>query len=133
MREHCWSAVRCGVHPSLCWEPAEGRIHGHRSRGAGGGSSWELCSDSFAFRSKVGSKIIRWDENGRLAERGESLKWISSRISRPWDSEINTFQTLHNPPGISLTYWQQGTFCVESGAMSNREETRMQRRLVPKR
>ena len=53
--------------------------------------SWEkFCPDY---------EIIRWDENGRLAERGESLKWISSRISRPWDSEINTFPTLHNPPG----------------------------------
>lgn len=64
MRESCWSAVGCGVHPSLCWEPREGRIHGCQSRGAGGGSSWEFCSDSFAFPSKVGSKVIRWDENG---------------------------------------------------------------------
>lgn len=56
--------VGCGVHPSLCWEPREGRIHGRQSRGAGGGSSWEFCSDSFAFPSKVGSKVIRWDENG---------------------------------------------------------------------
>ena len=71
----------------------------HRSRGTGDGSSWELCSDSFAFPSKVGSKVTRWVENGRLAERGESLKWISSRVSRPWDSDINTFPTLHNPPG----------------------------------
>lgn len=115
-----------GSTPASAGSPEEVEYTGTEAEGQVVGARNSVLIASFAFLSKVGSKVLCWDENGRLAERGESLKWISSRVSRPWNSEFNTFPTLHNPPGHqSLTYCQQGTFCVESGTMSNREETRM--------